>query len=360
MNAVSIGVAGTAKNTGKTTATVFLAECLRAKNHTVALTSIGYDGEPIDNLSGLPKPRHLAYPGDRIATAAQCLAQTAARIEILEETPCLTPLGPILIGKVTGEGLVTLVGPNKASDLAATIDRLARAGSQITLCDGALSRLAPLAVTDGLIVATGASRSTDFARLERETALLCSILNMPALDKATPWPHADRATLVDEAGRVIAQSALSSLLTKESAGRMWPPDGGFSRARLFVPGAVTAQALQELAARIAQRPRPLQLVVGNPLSMLMTRDLSDLAATLERLARLDFTLAARGAVPLLAMTVNPTYHAYDRDSGKYFFSSIDLARLKSAVAARNTVPVVDVVQDGPETLYEQIARMFWR
>jgi molybdopterin-guanine dinucleotide biosynthesis protein len=51
---LSLGVLGTAKNTGKTTTLNALLKCLSEK--LLALTSIGFDGEDLDHITCLPKP----------------------------------------------------------------------------------------------------------------------------------------------------------------------------------------------------------------------------------------------------------------------------------------------------------------
>ena len=58
-----LGILGTSKNTGKTTTTSALLEIANNKNLSVGITSIGYDGEDIDNITGLPKPRIFAKRG---------------------------------------------------------------------------------------------------------------------------------------------------------------------------------------------------------------------------------------------------------------------------------------------------------
>ncbi|MBU4562316.1 hypothetical protein KKB17_02785, partial [bacterium] len=60
MSSKVLGILGTAKNTGKTTTTSALLEIANNKNLSVGITSIGYDGEDIDNITGLPKPRIFA------------------------------------------------------------------------------------------------------------------------------------------------------------------------------------------------------------------------------------------------------------------------------------------------------------
>ncbi|MBA7549071.1 hypothetical protein ES705_41544 [subsurface metagenome] len=52
-----LGILGTAKNTGKTTTTSTLLKIANNRNLSVGITSIGYDGEDVDNITGLPKPR---------------------------------------------------------------------------------------------------------------------------------------------------------------------------------------------------------------------------------------------------------------------------------------------------------------
>ena len=52
INNKAIGILGTAKNTGKTTTFNFLLEWSNLKSIRVGLTSIGYDGEDIDNITG--------------------------------------------------------------------------------------------------------------------------------------------------------------------------------------------------------------------------------------------------------------------------------------------------------------------
>ena len=110
-----IGIAGTAKNTGKTTTTSVILGELYEKKIQVGLTSIGYDGEEIDNITGLPKPRLLLNKGTILATAEKCLKAGSAVYDILETTNITTPLGKICIVKVVEEGLAVVAGPTKQS-----------------------------------------------------------------------------------------------------------------------------------------------------------------------------------------------------------------------------------------------------
>ena len=83
---LKLGIAGTAKNTGKTTVTAAIMDELRRRGVPFYLTSIGYDGENLDNVTGLPKPKLPVQVGDIVATAEKCLLASTARFETLAQT----------------------------------------------------------------------------------------------------------------------------------------------------------------------------------------------------------------------------------------------------------------------------------
>src|SRR5947207_9798332 len=89
-----------AKNVGKTTTTNHLLATLLGEQlyraDELALTSLGLDGEAIDALTGLPKPRYVPEAGMLVATTAALLLQAeseGARIERLHQLPGRTALG---------------------------------------------------------------------------------------------------------------------------------------------------------------------------------------------------------------------------------------------------------------------------
>ncbi len=83
MLGLKLGLAGTAKNTGKTTTTAAIIQELRMRDIKFYLTSIGYDGENIDNITGLPKPKLRVKTGDIVATAEKCLLTSTAALQVL-------------------------------------------------------------------------------------------------------------------------------------------------------------------------------------------------------------------------------------------------------------------------------------
>src|SRR5881397_2066455 len=78
-NIARLSLIGLSKNVGKTTTTNHLLETLLHHNlyHAgeLAITSLGLDGEAIDALTGLPKPRYAPEAGMLVATTATLLLQ---------------------------------------------------------------------------------------------------------------------------------------------------------------------------------------------------------------------------------------------------------------------------------------------
>ena len=184
---ISIGFAGTAKNTGKTTAALHILGLARSAGLHCGLTSIGYDGENKDNITGLPKPRYFLHPGTILATAESCLKGGSAACRVIERTGVQTVLGPVLVAEVTGPGLVVLAGPNRQSDLRVVFQRFSGLGIDLALVDGAFNRIVPLAATDGLVLSTGAALDERIPTLAAHARFAGSPLSVPCLGRWGPF-----------------------------------------------------------------------------------------------------------------------------------------------------------------------------
>ncbi|MBV8688803.1 MAG: hypothetical protein JOZ59_01745, partial [Candidatus Eremiobacteraeota bacterium] len=66
----SIAVVGTAKNVGKTVVVGTLCDALDARGTFLGVASVGRDGETIDAVDAMPKPR-LRLNADTIAVTAR-------------------------------------------------------------------------------------------------------------------------------------------------------------------------------------------------------------------------------------------------------------------------------------------------
>ncbi len=137
---------GSHKNSGKTTALMRFAQALAEEGSPMILSSIGRDGEAVDQLFGHRKPPVRVEPGWRFVTTGVATA----------EVPCelVAPLPAFVDGRQLGLfearacGDVELWGPPAAAELRRTLEACARfeVGGRrpVLLVDGALDRQAAL------------------------------------------------------------------------------------------------------------------------------------------------------------------------------------------------------------------------
>ncbi len=174
----TISIIGTAKNAGKTTVLNKIIE--EYKNIEIAITSIGLDGEKLDNITFHEKPRIKVYPKAIIATAYDCLKQCELEYVIHEKTNMRTPLGVIVIIEAITEGLVLVAGPSTNNQMKQITKILKRYNPKKILIDGALFRksIANVEVADAVIIATGASYSEDINEVVFGTKMIVDQFNL--------------------------------------------------------------------------------------------------------------------------------------------------------------------------------------
>lgn len=244
---------GLAKNVGKTTALVAVAEALFRSELVAGATSAGRDGEEFDAITGDPKPRFRLWPGQLVASAAECFAASDDALEIVERLPFRTRFGAIEIRRVRRAVAVEVVGPSTAEELARTSAALESAGARIVLLDGAFGRraFAGARVADGVVLSIGAAAG-------------------------------------GTTGRVVARALAAAELVRLPA----PASGTRERT---VAGALTDAALDAIAPGQGET-----LVVDDFASVFLS------ATALDRLRKDGVALAARRPSRLLAVTTNPT------------------------------------------------------
>jgi hypothetical protein len=174
---ISVGVVGTAKNSGKTTTLKALMNELRTAGKSSAITGIGYDGESFDNLTCLPKPRLHFEKGDLIATSSACISKAYAKLKVLEKTNLITSLGEVCIAEVAEPGLVVIAGPNTRKGLNILLHLFSKYSPDYLLVDGSLSRISPMAIVDQLVIATGGARNVNIVKLTLEAEAIDRIFN---------------------------------------------------------------------------------------------------------------------------------------------------------------------------------------
>ena len=270
---------------------------------SIGLTSIGYDGEDADVLTGLPKPRIAPPPGTLVMTAEMCVAASSARLRVLGSTGATTALGRVLLCRVLEQGRLALAGPNTRRALHDALKLCRRHPLDLVLVDGAFSRIAPMAAVDVVVICTGPSRSLDCGELAGETASIAGILSLPRCPRGLSGPQ--RA---------------ASFITPEDI------DG-------WAPG---------------------NMVLCSPVDLLAAHEPARTWASLLRAHSRGVRVFVRHPLPLAAAVINPTYPVETRNGG-FEYCAVDSSLLRQSVEGAKR-PVFDVLTDGLEPLVDAILR----
>lgn len=177
----TLSITGMAKNTGKTVALNYLLEQLRLHGKTVAVTSIGIDGEKTDQVTQTEKPEIELCEGTIFVTSEYHYRQRLLLSEIIDLSDDSTSLGRLVTARVLQAGKVILSGPATTGGVRKVLAQMERYGVDMTIVDGALSRKshASPAITDGLILSTGAAIAPDLNTIVKKTAELHDLMQLP-------------------------------------------------------------------------------------------------------------------------------------------------------------------------------------
>lgn len=193
----SLAIVGLEKNTGKTECLNYVLRNL-PRGKTAAVTSIGTDGERVDALTRTAKPEIWLREGMIFGTAERYYQSRSVVSEVLDVGGRATALGRTITARALSDGRAMLSGPPSTAELKRWMDALGAFGVELAIVDGALSRMssASPAVTEAMILSTGAAFSADMNTLVRETAYRVELINLPLA------PECDRRAL-ENAGHGI-------------------------------------------------------------------------------------------------------------------------------------------------------------
>jgi len=326
----SLAVIGLVKNAGKTTVVnALMANC----PHLFGLTSLGLDGERVDHLTGLAKPRIAPPAGTLVATTQGSLERSRYAMEILEELPFLTPLGRVIIGRAGHEGPVEVSGPTTLAELRVTIERLQAHGAEQVLVDGAINRIGSASprVSDGVVVATGGMVGDTLDEVLETTSATLDMLLLPAASHETraqlaPYlTQGARALSFDDHGEATPLELSSVVGEGVTVAREVDRLG---TRTLFVGGALTQDFVDDFT-RVLPPRRELRVVVRDATVLVLP------ATSVQRFRKRGIALEVLTALRVLAVTANP-FRVPQPYQSKVFFDAV-------AGVVGDRVPVFDVV-----------------
>ena len=329
---------GMCKNACKTTALNCLISEYSLSGRSIAVTSVGRDGESVDLVTGTPKPPIYIHEGTLAATATGLLPLSDVSREILDVTDAQTPLGRVAVFKARSGGYVQLAGPSTVEEMLRLRKQLHGLGAQSVLIDGAMDRRSPAACAlDGAcVLSTGASLGSDFDAVVSETAFACKVLTLPECAEYRVQGTGYRVQGLGDRGHrtVFSETAWRFLAFR---------DGSFEGAdsvedlcallkRTEAEGILFSGALTDTMARLIMQSGVkldgFLFIAEDSSKILLQKEI------FERLLAAGVNIMVRRGTKLAAVTVNPV------SAGGWRF---DAERFLEAMQRALPVPVVDAL-----------------
>lgn len=313
------------KNTGKTETLNYILRGLPSGLGT-AVTSVGTDGEGRDHVYGTRKPVIRLRAGTVFATAENYYRSRRIAAELLDVDVVPSAAGRIATARALSDGEVILSGPPTTDRLVRWKHLLDGYGVKFMLVDGALSRMssASPAVSDAIVLATGAALSADIKKVVYETVYAAEKIALPLADREIVARLAglpQGVWIIDGEGNIAAVEA-SSLTAA-----CMPENVSGDYGAVYVAGAFTERFAETLrAAKVADKT---EVVVDDFTKIFLS------AGAYGAFVRAGGRISVLRRSELAAVTVNPV-----APSG----FSFDPDRLRDVLSEAVRVPVYNVMR----------------
>lgn len=322
-----MSIVGLQKNTGKTECLKYVLARLPLERKRVAVTSIGIDGETTDQVTRTQKPEIVLRQGMYFGTSEAHYRQRRLVSELIDVSDESTSLGRVVTARALTQGKILLSGPSSTLGLKRWMSDVRRHHIDLAIVDGALSRLslASPAVSQSMILATGAAFSINMSHLVQRTAFVVDLINigvtgkrnlklLTPLDKGMWW--------IDTDGELHEMEAVTSLSQQVQF-------HGMDRcATIYVAGALVDSFLEKV--RKNKSLKQVELVV---------RDFTKIFVTPQQLRLFEKnggSIRVLQKSKLIAVTVNPT-----APSGYVLDSEVLCDKLSQAI----NLPVYDLLKN---------------
>ncbi|MGD9605017.1 MAG: hypothetical protein AB7V00_02530 [Bacilli bacterium] len=290
---------------------------------TTGISSIGLDGEKIDQITFLPKPRIFTSTNTIVATAKNCLDECEAQYDIIEETKIVTALGPIVLIKITKAGNCLVGGPSTIQSMRMIIDKLKEYECQKILIDGAFSRTTLAQICDATIFCVGSSFSYQLDKIVLHTLNTIKLFNLPKYNGTLDLKEWDDIVLIDDQNKM---SFLKRTTTLDCGADIISQIKQNIRY-VYVPKAVSPSFLKALIDN--RQNLNCDLIVNSPTHLLADDIL------LKHLLLLKQKIFVLQPINLVALTFNPF-----SPTGNV----ISLANFRNKIEDRITLPIYDVLE----------------
>jgi molybdopterin-guanine dinucleotide biosynthesis protein len=327
LNYKSLSIAGLEKNTGKTECLNYVLSRLRHAGKKIAVTSVGVDGESTDIVKHTRKPEVELFEDVVFITSEHHYRQKRLTSVILDLSSRHTALGRLVTARSLSSGKVVFSGPSDTHWLRECIAQMDQYGVDTTIVDGAVSRLslASPAVTDCMILTTGAAVSANLRHLVKKTKFAYDLIQLPVLrhETASRLRQLENGIWsVDETGQIHPVQMPSVFLIDQYKDEIFR-HGNI----LYVSGAVNEKLLHFLQSQ--QHVEDITLVARDFTRFFVSPE------TLRAYLRRGGRIAVLYRTQLIAVCVNPV------SPDGY---TLDSQTLQTALSEELGIPVYDIKQ----------------
>jgi hypothetical protein len=298
------------------------------QNESLAITSIGLDGELIDNVTSLPKPRIYVYEDMIVATAAECLDVTEAEYEVLLETDVRSALGDIKIVRIIKAGNCLVGGPSTIVSMERIIKILKTFKVDKILIDGAFSRKTISKTSDACIFAVGAVKSPDMDQVISAAKLTIRQFALPKIPAEYEHLEAyETITLIDHEGGERVLSIDSVLSDPEVIFGLVDETTRF----VYLPGALSQQFAKEYIRR--RRTSLPDIILKSPTHLVLPENI------MGQLFQAGIRIFVINPINLIGVAYNPF------SPTGYVFDEI---QFRQSLIGITSLPIINVMNESEE------------
>ncbi len=291
----SISFVGMEKNAGKTQTLNYVLSRLRTFSKTIALTSIGVDGETLDIVTNTSKPEIEIYPNTTFITSQALYPQREIVSAIEEVNNQTTALGRLIQARAITQGKILLAGPSDTISLKKLIEKLEK-NIDLILIDGALSRktFGSPSITQAMILSTGASLSASLNVVVKKTKFIYQMTQLPQYE----GKFSEQLQQIENGIYAITDEGIKDLQIPSLMMIDKYKDKIFACGKkLFVAGALNDKFIQFL--KIQKKPQEIEIIIKD-----FTKIFSNEDNTLQYLSK-GGKIKVLDKANLIAITANP-------------------------------------------------------
>lgn len=258
----------------------------------IAITSIGLDGEEIDQITSMEKPRIFVKKGYIVATAFDTLKNYSCEYEILEKTNITTSIGDVVIIEILNEGKALVAGPSRVKDMHLLISILEKYKLEKIIIDGAFSRQTFARTSDVTIFVVGANKDRDIDKVVKDAYLHYRKFNLNTTP-SLPYSFGQNIGFVSQKN-IYHELPFSSAIGNINSIFI---NEVLSAKYLYLPKTISNKFVEKLV--VERGKYAFDLIIQSPINIQVNDD------NLEKLFKLNINIFAINPINIALVCYNP-------------------------------------------------------